>query len=110
VNKPVGDKVMQEAARLEFERAAHEFSLWRSVAEEVRSPAPAWWWGTAMRIKDDQQQMPPLWCKRMELPLSSSYAQAAAVLMNSIADQTSLPWPDEFPRKVKRELAEPKEP
>jgi hypothetical protein len=32
-----------------------------------------------------------------------TYAAGAAVLMATLADQTSLPWPDEFPRKIKRE-------
>jgi hypothetical protein len=27
----------------------------------------------------------------------------AAVLMATLTDQTSLPWPDEFPRKIRRE-------
>jgi hypothetical protein len=47
--------------------------------------------------------MSPLWCFRLELPLSSSYAAGAAVLMAALADQTSLPWPDEFPRKIKKD-------
>jgi len=51
---------MQEAARLEFERAAREFARWRSVPDKERSPAPAWWWGTAMRIRSEQHELPPL--------------------------------------------------
>jgi len=94
---------MQEAARLEFERAAREYTLWRSVPEKERSPDPAWWWGTAMRIRSEEQELPPLWCIYMELPPSSSYAQAAAVLMGSMSSQASLPWPDEFPRKIERD-------
>jgi hypothetical protein len=41
-------------------------------------------------------------CDRLELPLSSTYAAGAAILMATLADQTSLPWPDEFPRKIER--------
>ena len=91
---------MLEATRLDFERAAREFACWQSVPKKERSPAPGWWWGTAIAIMEEQEAMPPSWCDYMELPSSSSYAQAAAVLMNSISDQTSLPWPGEFPRKV----------
>jgi hypothetical protein len=37
-----------------------------------------------------------------ELPLGSTYAAGAAVLLAALADQMSLPWPDEFPRKIAR--------
>lgn len=47
--------------------------------------------------------MIPLWCYRLELPVGSTYAAGAAVLMASLADQTSLSWPDEFPKKLDRE-------
>jgi hypothetical protein len=36
------------------------------------------------------------------LPLSSTYAAGAAVLMATLADQTTLTWPDEFPRIIGR--------
>jgi hypothetical protein len=39
---------------------------------------------------------------RLQLPVGSTCAARAAVLMATLADQTSLPWPDEFPRKVER--------
>jgi hypothetical protein len=35
--------------------------------------------------------------------VGSTYAAGAAVLIATLTDQTSLPWPDEFPRKIKRE-------
>jgi hypothetical protein len=35
--------------------------------------------------------------------VGSTYAAGAAVLMATLADQTSLPWPDEFPRKTGRD-------
>ena len=44
-------------------------------------------------------------CYRLQLPVDSTYAAGAAVLMATLADQTSLPWPDEFPRKIKRQKA-----
>jgi hypothetical protein len=36
-------------------------------------------------------------------PLVRPYAAGAAVLMATLADQISLPWPDEFPRKTRRD-------
>jgi hypothetical protein len=45
--------------------------------------------------------MPAHWCARLELSPPSTYAEGAAVLMNALSDQTSLPWPDEFPRNIR---------
>jgi hypothetical protein len=93
---------MHPAAKFQFDRAAREFERWRSVPKEDRSPAPAWWWQTAFEVREQQEEMAPLECHHLELPLSSIYAAGAAVLMEALADQTSLPWPDEFPRKLAR--------
>jgi hypothetical protein len=93
---------MHPAAKFQIERAVREFSQWRAVPADERSPAPAWWWQPAFEIAGQQEEMPPLWCHRLELPLSSTYAAGAAVLMATLVDQTSLPWPDEFPRKIER--------
>jgi hypothetical protein len=90
------------ASKLNFERAAREFAQWRTVPEDERSPAPAWWWQPAFEVRDLQELMPPLWCHRLELPLSSTYANGAAVLIATLADQTSLSWSDEFPCKIER--------
>src|ERR1700750_3075345 len=38
---------MHPTARLQFERIVREYTRWRSVPEEERSPAPAWWWQPA---------------------------------------------------------------
>jgi hypothetical protein len=94
---------MHQALKMQFERAAREFAQWRAVPESERSLAPAWWWQPAFEAREQQERMSPLWCFRLELPLSSSYAAGAAVLMAALADQTSLPWPDEFPRKIKKD-------
>jgi hypothetical protein len=51
------------------------------------------------------EEMGALLCYRLQLPVGSTYAAGAAVVMRTLADQTSLPWPDEFPRKIKRESA-----
>jgi hypothetical protein len=92
---------MHPAAKLQFERVVREYSQWRSVPEEERSPAPAWWWQPAFQIVERHEEMPEDSCFRLELPAGSTYAAGAAVLMTPIARQTSQPWPDEFPRKRK---------
>jgi hypothetical protein len=93
---------MHQFLKFQFERAAREFSQWRAIPEEDRSPAPAWWWQPAFEVVTRTEEMTQLLCYRLELPVGSSYAAGAAVLMAPLADQTSLPWPDEFPRKIKR--------
>jgi hypothetical protein len=91
---------MHPAARLQFERVAGEFAQWRAVPENERSPAPAWWWQPALAVARQLDEMAPQCCHHLELPLSSTYAAGASLLMQTLADQTSLPWPDEFPRKI----------
>ena len=59
--------------------------------------------GGSPRSKLSRSMRGALMCYRLQLPVGSTYAAGAAVLMASLADQTSLPWPDEFPRKIKRE-------
>ena len=59
---------------------------------------PVWWWTTACQVVDQHEEMSVLSCYRLELPVGSTYAAGAAVLMAPLAKQTSLPWPDEFPR------------
>jgi hypothetical protein len=91
---------MHQAAKVQFERAVREFARWRAVPEEERSSAPAWWWGPAFEVLGVQQAMPADWCAWLELPESATYADGAAVFLESLADQTSLPGPDDFPRKA----------
>jgi hypothetical protein len=93
---------MHQAARLQFERIASEFALWRAVAENERSPAPAWWWGPAMDTLDEAEEMPGNLCDSFEVPPGSSYGSGAEVLMKALAEQTSLAWPDEFPKKPRQ--------
>ena len=88
---------MQHAAKLQFERIVDEFVRWRAVAEDDRSPAPAWWWGPAFETLGIQQALPPEWCDRLGLPAGASYTDGARVFLASLADQKSLPWPDDFP-------------
>jgi hypothetical protein len=93
---------MHPAAKLQFERTVREFAQSRAVPEADRSPAPAWWWQPAMEVVAQHEGMGALMCYRLQLPVGSTYVAGAAVLMATLADQTSLPWPDEFPRKIKR--------
>jgi hypothetical protein len=99
---------MHLAKIFQFDRVAREFSQWRAITEKDRSLAPAWWWQPAFEAAGQHKEMPPLICQRLELPVSSTYAAGADVLIATLADQTSLTWPDEFPRKFKKgEISEP---
>jgi hypothetical protein len=40
---------------------------------------------------------------RLGLRVGSTYAAGAEVLMATLTDQTSMTWPEDFPRKKKRE-------
>jgi hypothetical protein len=88
-------------SNLLFGRIVDEFVRWRAVAEDDRSPAPAWWWSPAFENLGERQPMPPEWCAGLELPAGASYADGAAVFIRSLAGQTSLPWPEDFPRRAK---------
>ena len=90
---------MHQAAKLQFERIAREYASWRCVPEQERSPAPSWWWGPAMDALDETEVMSPELCAGFELPAASSYGDAAGLLMTALAEQASLGWPDEFPKK-----------
>ena len=91
---------MHQAANVQFERAVDEFVRWRAIPESGRSLAPAWWWGPAFEVAGVQQPMPAEWCAGLELPEGSSFADGAKVFLGSLADQTSLPWPHDFPGKA----------
>ncbi len=49
---------MIEAATLQFERAIGEYAIWLAVPEEDRSPAPAWWWSSALAMRESTEAMP----------------------------------------------------
>jgi hypothetical protein len=90
---------MHPAAKFQFERAVQEFARWRGVESAARSPAPAWWWGPALATLQQHEPMPAEWSQILGLPSASSYATGTQIFLNALADQTLLPWPDDFPRK-----------
>jgi hypothetical protein len=100
---------MNQATQFQFERTVQEYAAWRAVPEDERSPAAAWWWGPALEMIDDQQPMPPAYCEALELPEGASYATAAAKLIDAIAEQIFLPWPNNFPRQPKHIPTEPQQ-
>jgi hypothetical protein len=93
---------VHQAAKLQFERIVREFAQWRLVPDDERSAAPAWWWGPAIDVLDEAEAMSEALCAGFELPSGSTYGAGAEVLMRALAEQTSLSWPDEFPRKLRQ--------
>jgi hypothetical protein len=91
---------MHPAARLQVERMIGEYSRWRAVPEDERSPAPAWWWGPAVALRNAPQSLPSEWCAELGLPDHATYVAAAEIFLGAFAGQTSLPWPYDFPRKT----------
>ncbi len=71
---------MHPAARLQFERMIGEYARWRAVPEKERSPAPAWWWGPAMELRNAPQSLPAEWCAELGLPDHATYAAAGGNL------------------------------
>jgi hypothetical protein len=92
---------MHQAANLQFERVVDEFVRWREVPADDRSPAPAWWWGPAFEVLGVQQPMPAEWCASLELPDSATYTDGAQVFLKSLAGQTFMSWPGNFPGRAR---------
>jgi hypothetical protein len=90
---------VHQAANVQLERAVGEFVRWREVPEYERSPAPAWWWGPAFEVLGLPDPLPAEWCAGLGLPEGATYADGAGVFLKSFTGQTSLPWPDNFPRR-----------
>ncbi|HMM90234.1 MAG TPA: hypothetical protein PKA25_13775 [Bradyrhizobium sp.] len=91
---------MHPAARLQFERMIDEYTSWRAVPEAERTPAPAWWWGPAIQLRDAAQSMPAEWCAKLGLPDQATFARGSEAFLSAFAGQTALPWPHDFPRKA----------
>ena len=92
--------MMHPAAKLQFERVVDEFVRWQALAEDERPPAPAWWWGPAMEVRDISLRLPPGSAARLGLSEGATYAAAAKILFQSLAGQTFQPWPYDFSSKV----------
>ena len=93
---------MKEAATLQFERAIGEYAIWLALPEEDRSPAPAWWWSSALTMRESSEQMPAEWALPMGLPLESTIGTGARLMLAAFTDQIFQPWPEEFPRRYGR--------
>ena len=91
---------MHPAAALQFERMIGEYARWRAVPEKERSPAPAWWWGPAMELRNMPEPLPLEWCVHLGLPKGATYAAGAKIFLKAFAGQTSAPWPYDFPGKT----------
>jgi len=91
---------MHQAAYIALERVVREFAEWRTVAEDERSPAPAWWWAPAFEARNLRQPMPAAWCSILDLPEGSATAAGASVLLASLAGQNSLAYANDFPRNA----------
>lgn len=88
---------MHQAARLEFERVMEEFVRWQIVLDDERSPAPAWWWGPAMAVFDDQAPMSGACCTELGLREGARFADGARMILALFVEQTSLTGPQDFP-------------
>jgi len=91
---------MHPAATMQFERMIGEYGRWRAVPDKERSPAPAWWWGPAVELRDIAEPLPTEWCAALGLPEPATYAAGAEIFLKALAGQTALPWPYDFPRKT----------
>src|SRR4029079_6659518 len=91
---------MHPAAVLQLERMIGEYNTWRAVPETERSPAPAWWWGSAMELRGSSPPLPTEWRTELELPERATYASAADIFLRAFAGQTSVPWPYDFQRQT----------
>ena len=80
---------MHPAAKLQFERVVIEFARWRTLTEDDRPPAPAWWWGPAVEVRDVALELPAHWCARLGLPDGATYADGAGVLFDSLAGRST---------------------
>jgi hypothetical protein len=80
---------MLEAAKLKFVRVAAKYAEWQAVPQAERSLAPPWWWGVAIEIMNESDEMPPPLCALMNIPPRATYAQVKA-------DERSL-WPNHPP-------------
>jgi hypothetical protein len=91
---------MHPAAKLQFERVVDEYAKWRAIAEAERPPAPAWWWGPAIDVREFAVALTAPSCRQLGLPAEATYADAARMLLHTLSAQTQVSWPYDFSRKV----------
>ena len=96
---------MHPAARLQLARTIEEYRRWQMVDERDRSPAPGWWWGPALALREMPGALPGGFAQLLGLPEEASPAAAAELFLAALAGQTHLPWPEEFPGRY-RPMAE----
>lgn len=92
---------MHPAPRLQFDRLIAEYQRWMAVAAAERSPAPGWWWGSAMGLRGIPGELPRDFAQRLGLPDGATNAEAAQLFLDALAGQTALPWPEQFPRRYR---------
>ena len=91
---------MHPAVKLQFERVADEYASWRAIPEAERPPAPAWWWGPTLNVRQSTSALPPSSGRQLQLPAGATYADAATLVLGLLAGQTVVSWPYDFSRKV----------
>jgi hypothetical protein len=91
--------MIHPAIQFQFERTVKEFAQWRAVTADQRSFAPGWWWSPALAVHEQPDILPEPCATTLGLPSGATYATAALILLDALAGQTVLPWPDEFLRR-----------
>ena len=61
--------------------------------EDERPPAPAWWWGPAMEVRDVDLKFRPHGSVRLGLPDGATYADGAHVLFGRWPGRPTSPGP-----------------
>lgn len=90
---------MHPAALLPVDRLTAEYQKWMAVPDRDRSPAPGWWWGPAMALREMPGDLPAGFAQRLGLADGATCAEAAQLFLDALAEQTALPWPEQFPRR-----------
>ena len=93
--------MISPAAAFPFARAVAEYARWRAVAEDDRSPAPAWWWATAFALRDAEEPLPEAQATMLALEHGASHGDGARLMLRALAGQQVQPWPEEFPHRYR---------